>query len=85
MVIRKLCSTLVVYFLQFSATWTLPVKHLVLCLCADQFVPTADVKNAPELQQLVSQLSPQKVSAALWFTTTLAEEVSKTDGNNIKQ
>lgn len=85
MVIRKLCSTLVVYFLQFSASWSLPVKHLVLCLCADQFVATTDVKNAPEVQQLVSQLTPQKVLAALWFVTTLAEEVSKTDGNNIKQ
>ena len=85
MVVRKLCSTLVVYFLQFSAFWSLPVKHLVLCLCADQFVATTDVQDAPEVLQLISQLSPQKLSATLWFTTILAEEVSKTDGNNIKQ
>jgi len=30
-------------------------------------------------------LTPEKLSVALWFSATLAEEVGKTDGNNIKQ
>lgn len=85
LVIRKLCSTLVVYFLHFSASWPLPVKHLVLCLCAREYVSQGDIEKSPPVQQLVSQLTPAKALTALWFTQTLAEEVGKTDGNNIKQ
>lgn len=43
------------------------------------------LQDAPDTSQLVSRLSQEKLSAALWFTTTLAEEVEKVDGNNIKQ
>lgn len=85
LVIRKLCSTLVVYFLHFSASWPLPVKHLVLCLCAREYVSQNDIADSPPVQQLASQLSPAEALTALWFTQTLAEEVGKTDGNNIKQ
>ena len=43
------------------------------------------IQDAPETSLLVSRLSQEKLSAALWFSTTLAEEVEKVDGNNIKQ
>ncbi|KFX90214.1 hypothetical protein V490_06567 [Pseudogymnoascus sp. VKM F-3557] len=82
--LRKLCSTLVVYFLHFSASWTMCVKHVILCLFADEAVGIETLQDAPETSLLVSRLSPEKLSAALWFSTTLAEEVEKVDGNNIK-
>ncbi|ELR10445.1 hypothetical protein VC83_00535 [Pseudogymnoascus destructans] len=82
--LRKLCSTLVVYFLHFSASWALCVKHVILCLFADEAVGIERLQDAPETSQLVSRLSQEKLSAALWFSTTLAEEVEKVDGNNIK-
>lgn len=61
------------------------VKHVILCLFADEAVGIETLQDAPETSLLVSRLSPEKLSAALWFSTTLAEEVEKVDGNNIKQ
>lgn len=83
--IRKLCNTLVVFFLNFSSTWTLCVKHLLLCLYADQVIDTDLQQDVPSIAQLYEHLSPAKVAAALSFATALAEDVGKTDGNNIKQ
>lgn len=61
------------------------VKHVILCLFADEAVGIEAIQDAPETSLLVSRLSQEKLSAALWFSTTLAEEVEKVDGNNIKQ
>jgi hypothetical protein len=38
-----------------------------------------------ETTLLVGQLSYEKLSVVMWFGEILAEEVGKTDGNNIKQ
>lgn len=85
LVIRKLCSTLVVYFLNFLAAWTRCIRYLVLCLLAGEAVDIVNVENAPETSLLVQSLAPEDFSAALCFSALLAEEVGKTDGNNIKQ
>ena len=61
------------------------IKHVILCLFADEAVSLETLQDAPETSVLVSRLSYEKLSAALWFATTLAEEVGKVDGNNIKQ
>lgn len=58
---------------------------MILCLYADEAVSIEALQGAPETDVLVHNLSPEKLSAALWFSTALAEEVGKTDGNNIKQ
>ncbi len=34
---------------------------------------------------MVASLSAEKAIAVLWFSSSLAEEVGKTDANNIKQ
>ncbi len=61
------------------------MKHLVMCLYADEHVDTAAVKEAPGVPHLLSNFTPAKLSAALCFAATLADEIAKTDGNNIKQ
>ena len=61
------------------------MKHLLVCLYANEVVDIALLQDAPEIAQLYNRLSPEKVAAALWFATTLAEDVGKTDGNNVKQ
>ena len=85
LVIKKLCSTLVVYFLHFSSLWPMCVKHLIHSLCIGEAVPTEWLEEAPETTTLVKKLSIEKASAALWFSMALAEEVGKADANHIKQ
>lgn len=82
---RKLCSTLVVYFLQFPATWTLCVSHLLSCLEAGVNIQIDPTHKPRDVRTLVQDLRPESLQAALWFCTMLAEEVGKTDANNIKQ
>lgn len=84
-VIRKLCSTLVVYFLQFSSLWTRCVRHLIQSLSMGEATSTELLDQSPDTGVLVGRLSSTNALAALWFSAALAEEVGKTDGNNIKQ
>jgi len=85
LVIRKLCSTLVAYFLQFSATWTRCLKHLIDCLCRNEALPYEALEEAPETATLVQNISNAKSVALFWFATSLVEEVGKTDSNSMKQ
>jgi hypothetical protein len=85
LVIRKLCSTLVVYFLHFSSSWTRCVQHIIYSLCTGESVPTAALGQAPSVSVLVRMLPVEKALAALWFSTALADEVGKTEANHIKQ
>jgi hypothetical protein len=85
LVIRKLCSALVVYFLHFSSSWTRCVQHIIYSLCTSESIPARAHEQAPSISVLVRKLPAGKALAALWFSTTLADEVGKTDANHIKQ
>jgi hypothetical protein len=85
LVVRKLCSTFVAYFFQFSASWTRCIKHLVYCLCANEALPYETLENAPGTAVLVQNLSAPAAVAVFWIAATLAEEVGKTDANSMKQ
>lgn len=82
---RKLCSTLVVYFLQFSGSWTKCIKHLTYCLCMGRVTPYDAIDEAPEEQQLVQNLTDKKATVVFWFASNLVEEVGKTDSTSMKQ
>jgi hypothetical protein len=84
LVVRKLCSTLVAYFLQFSATWTHCVAHLIYCLCIGQPTPYDALSEAPSSAILTQNISKEKAVVILWFATTLVEDVGKTDSNSMK-
>lgn len=85
LVLRKLCSTLVAYFLQFSASWTKCVKHLMYCLCIGQPTSYATLTDAPDTTILAQNISNGKVIVLFWFATALVEEVGKTDSSSMKQ
>jgi hypothetical protein len=85
LVVRKLCSTLVAYFLQFSVSWTRCIKHLLYCLCIGQPVSYEAFDDAPDNTIMMQSLSNEKAVAIIWFATTLVEEVGKTDSNSMKQ
>ena len=82
---RKLCSTLVTYFLQFSTTWTNCVQHLMYCVCIDQPSSYGTLGDAPETAVLVQNIPNEKAIAILWFASTLVEEVGKMDSSSMKQ
>jgi hypothetical protein len=85
LVVRKLCSTLVAYFMQFSASWESCIKHLMYCLCTNEAHPYISLAEAPETAILVQNLSDAKAVAVFWVAATLVEEVGKTDSNSMKQ
>ena len=85
LVVRKLCSTLVAYFLQFSVSWSRCVKHVMYCLCVGQPTPYEALDEAPESTLLIRNISNEKAVVIFWFAATLVEEVGKTDSNSMKQ
>ncbi|RAL67764.1 hypothetical protein DID88_008494 [Monilinia fructigena] len=85
LVVRKLCTTLVTYFLHFSGSWARCIAHLTYCLCLGEAVPYHKLEDAPAMTVLAQNLPDDKNLAILWFSATLVEEVGKTDSNSMKQ
>lgn len=84
-VVRKLCSVLAAYFLQFSQSWTRCVKHLLYCLCLGRATTYSDIGDAPDSTVLIQRLSSDKAVIIFWFISTLVEDVGKMDSNSMKQ
>ena len=85
LVTRKLCSALVAYFLQFSASWTRCIRHVIYCLCLGQAVPYEALDEAPSTDALVQSVSNEKAIVVCWFAAALVEEVARMDSNSMKQ
>lgn len=85
LVVRKLCSTLVSFFLRFSSTWNQCIPHLVYCLSANEAVSYDVFVQSAEKKSLIQNLPSEKALAVLWFATVLVEEVGKTDSQSMKQ
>ncbi|KAI1268616.1 armadillo-type protein [Xylariaceae sp. FL1019] len=81
-VIRKLCSALVTYFIHYSHTWPKCVCHILVCLDRGAYVPLDQVMPCPE--PVIRDLDAQKYLAASWFATALAEETEKVDTKSTK-
>jgi hypothetical protein len=85
LVVRKLCSTLVAYFLQFSISWTRCVRHLLYCFRKNEAVPYESLGEAADTPLLIENLEHDKAIVVFWFAATLVEEVGKTDSSSMKQ
>ena len=77
-VIRKLCSALVAYFLKPSTSWKRCLRHLLSCFAAGKVVGSDDLVQFPSTHELLSQVSTLQLKTTLWFATALVEEVGKT-------
>jgi len=84
LVIRKLCSALVTYFIHFSQLWSNCVHHLVYCLDIGRAVAIDDAKDASPAPDIIAGLDESKLQAALWFAASFVEETGKTDMNSPK-
>ncbi|KAI0542395.1 armadillo-type protein [Xylaria digitata] len=83
-VIRKLCSALVTYYIHYSHTWSKCVRHLLYSLGRNVAMPIEEVGDTLPLEQIIRELSTQKFLAASWFAATLAEETEKVDSKSTK-
>ncbi|KAI3336562.1 armadillo-type protein [Xylariaceae sp. AK1471] len=83
-VIRKLCSALVTYYIHYSHTWSRCVRHLLHCLDRNVAVPLEEVRDTSPLEDLIQELDTQKYLAASWFAAALAEETEKVDTKSTK-
>lgn len=83
LVIKKLCSTLAVFFIRFPDKWIHCIRHLICCLCGHRVSPN-DIDSCPSTTVLLEKASSAQKIVALWFCTIFLEEVSKLDSKNIK-
>jgi len=85
LVIRKLCSTLVVFFIRFPDYWDDCIRHIICSLCSGRFVSAAELPQLPSSEKLLEVAEPRIKITALWFSAILVEEVGKVDSRNIKK
>lgn len=78
LVLRKLASALVTFFIHFSRLWPDCIQHLLYCLDVGRAVPRDEAKNTPA-STILQSFDATKFLAAIGFTTVLVEEVAKTE------
>ncbi|OLN81517.1 Importin beta-like protein [Colletotrichum chlorophyti] len=84
MVVRKLSSALVTFFLCFPVQWTFCIRHICCSLSEGIFVPQERVSESINLSDFLHTLHPRKLQAALWFSGTLVDEAAKVEMNSAK-
>jgi hypothetical protein len=84
LVVRKICASLVAYFLRPNVSWRHCVRHLICCFGVGDVVPRQNLSRHPSTAELVTNLDPIQLTTALWFSTSLIEEVGKTNSASIQ-
>lgn len=84
LVLRKMCASLVTYFLRPSVSWQHCIRHLLCCFRAGSPVAQQSLSENPPTDELVRQLSQLQLLTSLWFCVGLVEEVGKTDDASIE-
>ncbi len=85
MVTKKLCSTLVTFFLRPTVTWTRCVRHIICALSTGHEVHEESLDDFGPTIGIIQTLRPAQLKAALWFTSMLVEEVGKTEVDSQQQ
>ncbi|KAE9568261.1 hypothetical protein CGMCC3_g15660 [Colletotrichum fructicola] len=84
LVIRKLSSALVTFFLHFPTRWESCIRHLCWSLSEGAHLSQERISPTSDLSGLLQSLHPRKLQAALWFSGTLVDESSKVEMNSAK-
>lgn len=83
-VVRKLCSALIAYYLKPSEPWKKCLRHLIVSIKEGNAV-TVDIISSTTSQALsVHTPSIRQIKAVLWFAGGLVEEVNKADAKSIQ-
>lgn len=82
MVIRKLCSALVAYYLRPKVTWDRIVMHLVERLAKAQNRFGNPVNE--EFAELIQRLDDNQLFSMLWFVETLVHDLALVDTSSLQ-
>ncbi|KAK8199467.1 armadillo-type protein [Phyllosticta capitalensis] len=77
-VTRKLCTTLMQYFLNDKTEWNPCVRHLICSFVKGEPVEVDEVDNYPPTTQLVNSLTPPQLRSVLYISEGLVQEVKRT-------
>ncbi|KAI0382663.1 ARM repeat-containing protein [Hypomontagnella monticulosa] len=83
-VIRKVCSTLVAYFIRCPQLWRMCVRHLSYCLETRTCMPIGEVDEFSPFQDVSRALDTKSYYAIVWFAQILADEAEKVDTKSEK-
>ncbi|KAB2576968.1 Importin-beta [Lasiodiplodia theobromae] len=78
LVTRKLCTTLVQFFLNGNVTWNHCARQLVCSFVKGEAILTSDLEHYPPTNQLIGGLAVPQVVTLLWFGSNLVEESKRT-------
>jgi len=82
LVTRKICSTLVTFFMVPKSPWFKCIRHLMCCCMAGHAIPENSTYNFPTNTEVAAALYPEQLSAVLTFAQILAEETTKIDNES---
>ncbi|KAI1384480.1 ARM repeat-containing protein [Hypoxylon trugodes] len=85
-VLKKLCGTLVTYFLHYMHLWPKCIPHLSYCLQRRSSLPLDIVDNdsPAAFQESVQSLDSESYYAITWFVSFLGHEIEKIDQKSVK-
>ena len=78
LITKKICASLVAYFLRSKIFWRHCVRHLLCCFNVGGVVPSEAVSKNIPTAALALNLTAYQLKTALWFSTILVEEVGQT-------
>ena len=84
LVIKKLCTALVAYFLRSSASWERCLLHLI-CSLSEAEAVNYDLMMSEHYEiatRVVTSLEAPQLLTVMWFATILVEEVSRTSSES---
>ena len=86
LVVRKLCTALVAYFLRPKISWDRCLLHLVCCMHRGDAVGYEQLMSnyGKDSSKVLLGLNESQLLAALWFAVSLVEEVGKTSSASIQ-
>jgi hypothetical protein len=84
-VLRKVCTTLAAFFLHSNTSWQFPVRHILASLCDGRLIEYEKVGDFQKTWSGLQNVTSQKLCSALWLSSSLVEEVTKSDLGGVER
>ena len=84
LVLKKLCSALIAYYLKPSGSWHRCVRHLICCFSAGDAIAYDVLDQYPTTNELIARMSRSQLITTIWLITTIVEEVGRMDSNSVQ-
>jgi hypothetical protein len=84
-VLRKLCSTLVAYFVQPTSDWLFPVRDVLASIFQPELQRVTQL-GTPEVELLVPPMKTityEQLRGVLWLSLSLVEDALRSDPRGI--